>query len=75
MGKSKKIGEKIKIKAGLYRVVKGNEDSNKFLAFCSMRGYLITSFKMAFGEQEGIYVEKNRVLVKDGIIIELENKE
>lgn len=63
------IGKSIDIVEGLYTVVKPDKDTEMFLARCSMSGYNITSFKMNFGKQTGIYIGNGRVMLAGGVVI------
>ena len=72
MNKKNKIGEKIKIKAGLYEVVKPDRDATEFIARSAMMGYFVISFKMDFVEQEAMVIDENgRVMLAGGTIIKL----
>ena len=52
------IGERIKIEAGSYEVVKPDKDASMFVARSAQMGFFITSFKMEFVEQEGMVIEE-----------------
>ena len=56
--KNHEIGERIKIEAGAYEVVKPDKDESMFIARSAQMGFLITSFKMEFVEQEGMVIEE-----------------
>lgn len=66
-----KIGDHIVITDGLYTVVKPNEEVIKFISQCAFSGYFITSFKMNFPEQEGVYIGNNRMQLTNGVVIQL----
>ena len=64
------IGQTIKIKEGLYTVIRPHNQDGMFIARAAMMGYFITSFKMSFVEQDGILIQEDQIQLRNGVIIE-----